>query len=65
MSEWQTIDSAPRDRRVVLVYCPLPRSEYIVTALYDGDRWIDSYEGEDIFNPSHWQPLPDPPTPSA
>lgn len=58
--DWQPIETAPKDGTNIIVYCPLPGSEYIVTARFIR-VWVDSYEGEDIFNPTHWMPLPEPP----
>jgi hypothetical protein len=59
--EWLPIETAPKDGTDILLWCPLPGSEYsVVGKLCDG-WWQSSYEGEDVFNPSHWMPLPAPP----
>lgn len=72
MSDWQPIDTAPKDGSWVLLWLPSPRS-YLVKA-----RWLDSEEYvDDIWHewqqqggdrvrcilpgPTHWMPLPKPP----
>lgn len=63
MTTWQDIATAPRGRsKAVIVYCPLPGQPYVVTAVFDNGAWRDSYEGEELFPPTHWMPLPPPPT---
>ena len=72
MINWQSIDTAPKDETVVLLYFP---------ASYDSDGmrvgwWFEDTQGEsgwyereesshkltDFYGePTHWQPLPDPP----
>lgn len=57
MSEWQHIDSAPKDGTQVLVwagghrFARFVRGQWVVL---DGDFWIPS-------TVVHWQPLPSPP----
>lgn len=59
MSEWQPIETAPRETEV-LGLCPgFPRgtgSIYIV-CFSDGMWWHQGYEGS-INNLTHWMPLP-------
>ncbi|MDF1731310.1 MAG: DUF551 domain-containing protein [Minwuia sp.] len=66
MAGWLPIRTAPQDGMPVLVYVP----EYqggrgaIITAVWMkrrlfGSGWYDS--GATQVEPSHWQPLPDPP----
>jgi hypothetical protein len=73
MSEWQPIETAPKDGRAILL---LPLHGFTATV----GRWDDRYTrqwhalvaGEDanwsdlggrdpIFDASHWMPLPEPP----
>ena len=63
-SEWQTIDTAPRDGRLILV-----RQK-------NGDEWAGTFcaywvqdlghwsyaVGRVVFDPVNWMPLPTPPT---
>ena len=60
-AQWRQIETAPKDGTDILVYCPLPGSEYIVVARFSV-VWVDSYEAEDIYEPTHWVPLPSPPS---
>lgn len=66
MSEWQPIESAPKDGTKVLAFGPHVNNRegsYIeVTPYWNGlhPRW--SVEWMDGFGkPTHWQPLPAPP----
>lgn len=71
MTAWQTIDTAPKDR-FILLWCPEDESRWL--AKWQGGEWygVDD-EGltrnGDADRPSamhrwvvtHWMPLPDPP----
>ena len=62
MSEWRTIDSAPRDGRWILVW--VKGAVIPGAAFYDTHHkeWIDSF-WQAYFGPiTHWMPLPEPPT---
>lgn len=63
MSEWRTIETAPKTTRSILVWCPERKNQYMVS-------WDSRYEGEwKTFGgytslteqPTHWRPLPEPP----
>lgn len=65
---WQPIATAPRDGSRVLVYRPsfdgdyIPRVgvDYYATTHYtEGKTWMRSRED---CQPTHWMPLPEPPT---
>lgn len=62
MMEWYAIETAPK-KTYILVYCPLEGSEFIQTAIWFETMWVDSYEGVEIYPPTHWMQLPEPPTP--
>lgn len=60
---WQDIDSAPKDGTIILLGHP--------EAVFDGwwhsasNAWIDGernmYDDYCEYEPTHWQPLPEPP----
>lgn len=69
---WMPIESAPRDGKAILVYCPNKRiygetGNVIRTcwqrhATHDPDNsygWVGLYDINDT--PTHWMPLPQPP----
>lgn len=67
MSDWRTIDSAPRDLSEVMVFCP---AEGVVVAQFEPGaaepHWnFDVHDllanGKTRCNPTHWMPLPPPP----
>lgn len=74
MSEWQPIETAPRDGRRVLLYW----DGHVVCGNWDEDRYANRprpywrHDMERIFGiralratpPTHWRPLPAPPEPS-
>ena len=75
MSEWQPIETAPRDGRLALVYRPLALNSgdepVSVKRLIKGNQfcWESTVpEGAKPFNPTdgschvtHWMPIPDAP----
>jgi hypothetical protein len=70
VSEWQTIESAPKDGTELMLW---DLDGFAVLGQYvsfDGkapsgyhDGWYDSWRGYDELTPSHWMPLPSPPEP--
>ena len=70
MTEWQPIDTAPKDGTVILIW-PAKSAfassddeliSYVVRWSYLEQGWIEA-SGEEYaaFYPSHWCPLPAPP----
>ncbi len=64
MTKWQPIETAPRDGTVVLLFQPHSQVGYMfVGVLNNRGEWVDNIMGEDHRpTPTHWQPLPEPPT---
>lgn len=73
MSEWQPIETAPKDGTRVLVFSPDAREPQIFVAWLgsfilpgtkgeEDEGWIDAWS-DDLVDawPTHWQPLPAPP----
>jgi hypothetical protein len=73
MTEWQLIETAPKDKTHILAYGKLdPASDYevITTVYWDSSCILCHYwalvavvnwvEGDDFY-PTHWMPLPKPP----
>lgn len=77
MSEWQPIETAPKDGTQILLYCNYYSSSNIEIGSFrndDNDKegeekgWFDnSYDdfscgyASTPLAPTHWMPLPDPP----
>jgi hypothetical protein len=71
MTDWQPIETAPRDGTSVLVYPPLWNGRSCSVAHYDNDEhakpfWKrDDDMGRSTFSravpPTHWMPIPTPP----
>lgn len=62
MSEWQTIDTAPDDGREIIVYFGKDNPKIVETASADGVWWRSRRSSR--RTPTHWQPLPQPPSTS-
>lgn len=71
MTEWQTIDTAPKDGRQILLYGQwygeinkLDENMSIYLAEYIYDEWSvvgGDYYASNVVNPTHWMPSPEPP----
>lgn len=63
MSEWQPIETAPKDRSVLLAAWVASGPYYVREVGWweeaDGGFW--SFPSEGV--PTHWMPLPEPPLP--
>ena len=70
MSEWQPIETAPRDSTVILLYSagayhglPFP-GQYHKSQLFPDTPWVSLLKRRERFYehvPTHWMPLPEPP----
>jgi len=57
-NEWKTIDTAPKDGGTFLGY-----DGWICTMIYDrGNKVYLTDAGRGFVYPTHWMPLPKPPT---
>ena len=63
MSEWQPIETAPKEV-TVLLWKPKTQEQYVAAKVSGehGPGWYTP-DGFEIFNATHWMPLPDPPCP--
>jgi len=63
MMEWQPIETAPKTGRSRLVWTPRYRNTYLV--VWRDEGW-EFFGGPGRLNeldqPTHWMPLPDPPS---
>lgn len=69
MDEWEPIESAPKDGTFILTYdagssYPDDPEECIWLVNWDVDRWRIMLDGQSA-SPTHWMPLPAPPSPSG
>lgn len=66
MSEWQTIENAPKDGTEVLITA---HGVFAVAAYSDYAGWRDmgdiGWGGMTECAPTHWMPIPSPPNPGA
>lgn len=62
MADWQPIETAPRDANPVLAYTPFDDTCGCTRVLsYAHGAWL-SWPGPFEYEPTHWQPLPEPPS---
>jgi len=65
-NEWQPIETAPKDGTNILVFENDNESdaEVMIANYYGGNgHWSISWDDRGIeINPTHWMPLPKPPT---
>lgn len=66
MSDWQPIKTAPKNNTKVLIYVPPMKNEgagypeIIMVSRFKGYWWDAGH-----LKPTHWMPLPEPPTDRA
>lgn len=63
-SGWQPIETAPKDGTKVLGYCDAYGNVVVMEwFVYHGCRAVwETVDGESEVEPTHWMPLPNPPT---
>lgn len=73
MTEWQPIDTAPKDGTVIWLYDPVhnyqQKGSFCTASIATDMGWEDGWMLVDeqcggwgwICEPSHWTPLPEPP----
>lgn len=57
MSEWQPIETAPKEGALVLLWI----EGGVEIGFWNGKTWDDGNFYDDIGTPTHWMPLPEPP----
>lgn len=63
MTDWQPIETAPRDGSDIIVYRPKANGDYIPHV--GVDYWFKGYcwgKSNHECQPTHWTPLPEPPS---
>lgn len=65
MSEWQPIETAPKDwNEILTIYCPGGGEGSYWIVFFNGDYFEDVSGGFKIEHATHWMPLPAPPVPA-
>lgn len=62
---WQPIETAPMRTRVIVFVPPLPHDDdpgEVVIAEHSCRGWLDDERCDLYMPPTHWRPLPEPPT---
>jgi hypothetical protein len=63
---WQPIESAPKDKTMVaLLYVNGSHARYGVGWYMPLNGWQGWNYGAENYKPTHWMPLPEPPTEAA
>ena len=60
MSDWQPIETAPKDGTRILVSWTFGGWN-IARCLTPSGRWMTQYDRPLAVQPTHWMPLPEPP----
>lgn len=68
MSNWQPIETAPKDWSDIILWCDnaddgddVPHEGFFSCEDGGTGQWHFSYGNQPPCEPTHWQPLPDPP----
>lgn len=70
MSEWQPIETAPKDGTAVLIFAPatseldavIQVAHFTRNGYPSVNRWVEFHgEGYETYEPTHWMALPSPP----
>ena len=73
MAEWQPIETAPRDGTLILVTGVNGLNTVLAAYYWEGDDYspnpykgwsgiVNSFGEQRIAEPTHWMPLPEPPS---
>lgn len=63
-TEWQPIETAPKDGASILIWRPCVGNEFMVTAYFRGKElsqltgWMSVESGTFVVDPQYWMPLP-------
>lgn len=62
--QWQPIETAPMTSKAILVFCPENKCTFCVSFDAENRSWL-YFGGSGVLRhkPTHWTPLPPPPTP--
>ena len=65
MTDWQPIETAPKDGTVVLIFEP-SREKWKINSAYWPNHWhkpcfLSAGQGVMLDKATHWMPLPEPP----
>jgi|SRR6266404_5505544 len=59
---WQPISSAPKDGTLILACGQIDGGYWRSTAVWREGKWLSTwFTDEELFEPSNWMPLPQPP----
>ena len=58
--QWQPIETAPKDGTVFLV-CRKHATHPLMVRYESSYDWFANYDGEHVYDLTHWMPLPKPP----
>lgn len=62
-TNWQPIETAPKSRKAIMVYCAERKNIYVVTGSEIDSRGWKIFGGSFLTeSPTHWMPMPTPPS---
>ena len=60
--EWQPIDTAPKDHKAFLAWCPENNCVYTLHLSRQSGEYENFWRGgKEVYEFTHWMPLPEPP----
>ncbi len=60
-TEWQPIETAPKDATNLLLYDPQDKPNHFFVGFWNGRKWELAHYSALKYYPTHWMPLPSPP----